>query len=60
MDQLSLFDLTPEASCVWAYSPLTALTEPLTEAYTPSGQEYCHWLAGGRLFHGIFVGEENT
>lgn len=85
MDQLSLFDLTPEASCVWAYSHLTALTEPLTEAdralvpdgvyaayldghrmvlrpvtKVPPGQEYCHWLAGGRLFSGIFVGEENT
>lgn len=28
---------------------------PVTKV--PPGQEYCHWLAGGRLFHGIFVGE---
>lgn len=85
MDQLSLFDLTPEASCIWTYCPMTALTEPLTKAdralvpdgvyaadigghrmilrpadKVPPGHEYCHWLAGGRLFSGIFIGEENT
>lgn len=82
MDQLSLFDLPLEASCVWAYSPMTALTEPLTETdralvpdgvyaadldghrmvlrpvtKVPPGHEYCHWLAGGRLFSVVFVGE---
>lgn len=82
MDQISLFDLTPEASCIWTYCPITVRAEPLTEedrALVPDGvyaaemgghrmvlrpadkvqpgHEYCYWMAGGRLFSGVFVGE---